>query len=809
MTVAIDLPCSHCTLPVPPGLIRDGEPLQFCCAGCHAVYDQIHACGLEDYYRFRDSGMITPQAASTDSPDIAAFDTPAYEELYVRRDGNCLRTDLVLEGITCAACVWLVERLPQKLNGLIDAQLSLTDSTLHLCWDSTKIKLSQIAATLLSFGYRPHAARSVQGADLYRKELRGRLIDLGVSGAIAGNLMLLAAALYSGALQGMDRPYEQMLRWLSLALGLVTLGWPGRTFFRGALTALRLRAVNLDLPIAIALTAGGIAGTINVLVGRGEIYFDSLAALIFLLLIGRLLQFTQQRRARGAVELLFSLMPTTCRIVRNDESTTILIQALRVDDIVEVRAGELFPADGIVLSGVSTVDTSLLTGELKPVSVDAGKAVFGGARNIERTLSVKVNAAGQDSRVGKLMQLIERGINEKPPIVRLADRVAAGFTYVVLAAAILTFICWWQIDSRRATELTVALLIVTCPCVIGLAVPLTFALTIGRLAQRGILVKSATALERLARGGRVVFDKTGTLTTGRMQVVEWHGDVCWQAIVGEFERNATHPVGKALHSAYQHLEAPADWRTLAEVSHGKSGGGIIAQLRDTRLLIGSPRMIQENSASCDSSLCDLARIHETAGRSVVLIAVSGRVVALAAVSDTLRADAKTTVQTLRRLGFEPEICSGDVQGAVDAVARTLQIDRARGGVLPEEKLQVVKQRPAIMIGDGANDAAALAAAEVGIAVAGGAEAALAAADVYIASDGLSNTVELIHTARKTLAIVRRNVVIAVSYNIVAGVLAMLGLMHPLMAACIMPLSSMTVISLTLLSTRRAVTRGNP
>jgi len=803
-----DIACAHCTLPVPPGLIRGGDAEQFCCPGCRAVFQQIHACGLADYYKYRDAGDLIPQAATVDNADAAAFDSEAYADLYVRTDVGESSTEFVLEGVTCAACVWLVERLPSRLPGLIDAQLSLADNALRLRWNPAQLKLSQIAADLMRFGYRPHPARGVKSGDVFRKELRARLVDLGIAGALTGNMMLLAAALYAGWMQGIDRPYEQMLRWISLGLGLLSLLWPGREFFRGAISAIRLRAMNLDLPICIALLAGGVAGTINVIRGHGEIYFDSLSALIFLLLIGRLVQFCQQRRARSAVELLFSLTPSTCRVIEDGIAKTIPIQALQVGQRVEVRAEELFPADGVVRTGNSAVDASLLTGESQPATVSVGDLVYGGSRNTEATLEVEVTAAGDSTRVGKLMRLIEQGLSDKPPIVRLTDRVAARFTAVVLVAAAITFGVWWHAGAERAIETSVALLIVTCPCVLGLAVPMTFALSIGRLARRGILVKSASALERLGGGGRLVLDKTGTLTTGQMRVVAWEGDETWQGVVSELERDSTHPVGRALRRAYEGCEAPAAFRGRSTV-RTRTGGGIVADFACADAIVGSLRMLDTNAVEWPGHLLAARRYQQTLSRTVVGVAIGGVAVALAALGDALRDETVSAVNHLKARGFDLQICSGDAQSVVDGVARLLGIrgECARGYMSPEEKLAYIKTGNTIMVGDGVNDAAALAAADVGIAVAGGAEAALAAADVYISRPGLEPIVELVDTARHTLHIVRRNVLIATSYNVLAGTMAMLGMMHPLMAAVLMPMSSVTVLSLTVLAARRGPRRS--
>ena len=348
-----DVRCAHCDSAVPGGLVESGGDQQFCCAGCRAVFETLHACGLDSYYRLREAAEVAPRPAKLSESGFDSFDSPTFAELYVeRRPDGSASAEFVLEGVSCAACVWLVERLPRVIDGVIEARLSLREATVRVTWDPQRLALSRIARTLDRLGYTPHPARGISGRELHQRETRRRLVHLGVAGAIMGNTMLLALALYAGDASGhMESQYRALFRWLSLGLGVVSLAWPGATFFRGAWGAIRARAINLDVPIVLALLAGGVAGVINVVAGRGEIYFDSLTVLVFLLLVGRFIQYRQQRRADDSVGLLFSLTPASCRAVRGDVVTEIPIEALAVDDIVEVRAGDLFPADGVIVAG--------------------------------------------------------------------------------------------------------------------------------------------------------------------------------------------------------------------------------------------------------------------------------------------------------------------------------------------------------------------------------------------------------------------------------------------------------------------------
>ncbi|MFN3168596.1 MAG: heavy metal translocating P-type ATPase [Phycisphaeraceae bacterium] len=800
--------CDHCSLPVPLGLVVEGRREQFCCHGCESAYRVIHGCGLDAYYRLREqAGDASNKPATIDDADrVSAFDTDKFHELYVRRrDDGLLTCDLMLEGVHCAACVWLVEKLPRVVPGVIEARLSLREAIVRVTWDPQQVALSKIARSLGTLGYRPHPARGGTKRTMHLAEQRTLLIRVGVAGAIAGNTMLLALALYAGMFGGIEREFENLFRWISAGLGVVALAWPGRVFFRGAWAAIRTRSPHLDLPIALALAVGGVAGLVNVVLGRGEIYFDSLTVLVFLLLVGRFIQYRQQRRADDAVELLFSLTPTSCRRVRRDDRGSEAIEqvpaeAVAVGDVLEVRAGELIPADGDIVSGRASVIASLITGESRPVAVDVGDAVCAGSQLADATVRLRVSAVGEDSRVGKLMALVQRGVADKPAIVALTDRVAGWFVVVVSSIALAVFAAWSVFDLGAAVDHTVALLIVACPCALGLATPLSLAVAIGRSAKRDILIKSGAVFDRLAKPGRLLLDKTGTLTRGAMRVEQWHGDPSIKPLVAEVERHATHPIARAIVSAFGGEELPADERqAIREVR--VNGRGVTAQTRRGELLVGSRQYLAQFGVAVPKAYQSLAEQAAARACTPVFVVEAGRVVALASVGDAVHADAVASLRQLEQWGWSVTMLTGDERLVAEQVAGAvgLKPGAVSAGVTPEQKLTAAQQRgeagPVVMVGDGVNDAAALAAADVGVAVSGGAEPSLAAADVYLARPGLSGLVELIASARRTRRVIRRNLAVSLAYNALAIGLAAAGLINPLVAAVLMPLSSALVLAL--------------
>ncbi|MCA9312423.1 MAG: heavy metal translocating P-type ATPase, partial [Phycisphaerales bacterium] len=424
--------CTHCGLPVPAGLIdRDpGAELQFCCNGCRGAYGLIHRLGLSEYYRVRDCvPAIEPSVpVSPRGDDFEHFDDPAFMDLYgvVRADGMSTLS-LVLEGMHCAACIWLIERLPRILEGVIESRVDFRRRQVALTWDAERVSLGMIAQTLDRLGYTAHPASRRGRQDARRAEDRAMLIRIGVAGACTGNVMLLSVALYAGMFEGMATEFTQLFRWSSMVIGVIALAWPGQIFFRGAWAALRNGALNMDVPIALGLLAGGGTGIFNTLAARGEIYFDSVTSLVFLLLIGRWIQQRQQRNAADSVELLFSLTPGDVRVIRDGRARKAPLEAVERDEIIEVWPGERIPVDAVVTEGTSTIDLSLLSGESRPVVIGMGETMYAGAVNLSQTLRARVIATGQETRVARIMQLVEDAASRKPRIVQAADRIARWF----------------------------------------------------------------------------------------------------------------------------------------------------------------------------------------------------------------------------------------------------------------------------------------------------------------------------------------------------------------------------------------------
>ena len=787
--------CSHCGLPVPTGLVDDDAELQFCCSGCRVAYEVIHGAGLEDYYSLKSRIDAPEQAAHGQGRGYEEFDDASFAELYCRPLNNGLVTvELYLEGVHCAACVWLVEKVPLVVPGVAECRLDVGRSLATVVWDPEHTPLSAIARFLDSIGYPPHPFHGVEARDMERREDRALLIRIAVAGAIAGNVMLLAFALYGGYFHGISSDFRSLFRWVSLALTLPSVLWCGQVFYRGAWGALKTRTLHMDVPISVGILAAFGWGLANTIRDQGEIYFDSVTVLIFFLLVGRWIQRRQQRRAARATELLFSLAPSSARVIENGESKPIPVAALKPGMTVELRAGDSAPADGVVLNGESTMDLSLLTGESRPVGVGPGDPIHAGTTSLSGRLEVEVKTAGTDTRLGRLLRLVEEGAQRRAPVVLLADRISGWFVLAVLSLAALTVVIWLQIDPQHAVEHAVALLIVSCPCALGLATPLAVSAAVGRAARAGILIKGGDALEVLARPSHMILDKTGTLTEGRLTVVGWHGDASLRALVAAAESVSTHPAAVALATG-------TDTSGIVQPTGSEQhpGRGLTARTELGALLVGSPDFARVRLGGLPETIETTIQDVVADALTPIVIVLDGRVRAVAALGDPLRPDTIGALAEIRRRGWRLEVLSGDHPGTVEALMTRLDLDPSagRGGAVPEDKLQRVERAVAegavVMVGDGVNDAAALAAATVGVGVHGGAEAALAAADVYLGEPGLEPLVRLLDGSSRTLAVIRRNLVFSLSYTAVAVTLAVLGLMHPLVAAILMPASSITVV----------------
>jgi Cu2+-exporting ATPase len=772
----------------------DGQSQPMCCRGCQAVAQAIVAGGLTDFYRFRTSK--SPQAADLvpeQLKELELYDRDDLQQSFVQKqEGDLREASLILEGIVCAACVWLNERHVRSLPGVADFSVNYSTHRARVRWDNARIRLSDILEAISAIGYHAHPFDPGRQEQIYRTERQAALRRLAVAGLGMMQVMMLAVALYAGVYEGMDAALRTFLRWVSLLLTLPVVLYSGKSFFTSAWRDIRRRQLGMDVPVSIAIGGAFLASTWATVSGEGEIYFDSVTMFTFFLLAGRFLEMGARHRAGQAAEELVKLLPATAARLGEDGEERVPVADLRPGDRVLIRPGESVPADGRVAEGRSSVDESLLTGESLPQLRQQGDALIGGTVNAESPLVMRVETVGEDTVLSAIVRLLDRAQTEKPSVARLADRVAGWFVAGLLLLAAGVAWWWWMHDPAHAFAVTLSVLVVTCPCALSLATPAAVTAATGALTRLGVLTTRGHALETLARATHVIFDKTGTLTEGRLRLqrVEPLGsldrEACLRLAAG-LEQASEHPIAHALCAAVDSLPPATDIVATP-------GLGIEGVVDGQRYRIGVADFVRDFQ-SRDNEVRPDAR--ESAPDGVLLGDADG-LLARFIFADHLRAGATESVRQLEALGLTVELLSGDQEDTVRAVAGQLGIEHFQARCRPQDKLDRINELQGqgavvAMVGDGVNDAPVLAGAQVSLAMGGGTQLAHASADMVLLSEQLPHLVAAVRTSRRTLRIIRQNLMWALVYNAVAVPLAAMGWVAPWMAAIGMSSSSLVVV----------------
>ncbi len=755
--------CAHCG-----EVVRGPGDASFCCAGCAGAHAIIGAAGLGAFYRrLDDRHAHRPVPLDTDFAAYARAAGPAESEL-----------DLLVDGLDCAACVWLIESLLARDPTVLRARVHLSTRRLSLRWQGPPADAGRFVGRVAALGFRlaPYDVSAASGDD--DREARDLLRSLAVAGFAAANVMLLSVSVWAGHDGSMGDATRTLFHWLSAAIALPAVAYAGRPIFRSAFAALRAGRTNMDVPISIGVGLACIVSLHEAWIGGQHAYFNSAITLLFFLLIGRFLDRRARGRARQAVQALLALSSRSATVLA-DDGTASRRRADRLlpGDVLLVAAGERLGADGVVADGRSTMDAALVSGESVPQSVEPGARVFAGMVNLGAPLRVRVVAAGEQTLLAGIVRLVEAAERGRSRFVALADRVARAYAPVVHATALLTFLGWMLLGGLawdRALLVATSVLIITCPCALALAVPVVRVVASTRLLRGGVLLLSPTALERFARVDHVVLDKTGTLTLGRPELVDGGADPRALEAAAAIAANSRHPLAQALVRAAPRVP-PAD----GVVEHPGQG----LQQADSRL--GSARFCGVADAPDD-------------GRTELWFARPGRPPLRFAFADRLRPDAAATIAALAQRGIAVELLSGDRQAAVGRVAAEAGMVHWRAEVSPAAKAGrlaalAAEGRSVLMVGDGLNDAPALAAAYASISPATAAEATQNAADAVFQGDALRPVVEILDVARRAGRLVRQNIVLALLYNLSAVPLAVMGAVTPLIAAVAMSSSSLLVI----------------
>ena len=790
--------CYHCLLNLPKlvnhRVMIDGLERAMCCPGCAGVAQTIVDSGLNNYYQHRDIDSATLNNNRDRAPlipqELSLYDSEKLQQQFVTTDNGVKSATLVIEGITCAACIWLLEHHLRHQSGMLKVSINMTNHRAQLTWQSDQLELSTILTCIHDIGYLGHPYRPDVEEQLLAKEQKIAMRRLGLAGVGMMQVLALAVSLYFGTDNGMQYDIEIWLRWTSFIICTPVVLYSAQPFFTAALRDIKARHLSMDVPVSIAIGAAYLASSWATIYSGGEIYFDSVAMFTFFLLFGRYLEMQARHRTGRAGNALQNLLPQAAIKISNEDGhqreQLISVTDICIGDTILVKPGQSIPADGVICQGFSSIDESALTGEFLPSQRKTGDQVIGGTLNVENPLQISIEKIGANTQLSAIIRLLERAGEDKPKVARLADKVASYFVVSVLVCATLVALCWWYLDPSQAFAITLSVLVVTCPCALSLATPTALTTATGTLRQRGLLITRSHVLESLAEASDFVFDKTGTLTQGNLVIEQIEAEIDQQQalqIAAALENHSEHPIARAFSPYYQQPASDLEI-TLGQGIQGSVGG--------TGYRIGKPSF--SLGLLTDSSHI----VAPSNDQHWLLLCSSDAVIAWFAISDTLRADSQFCIEQLHRRNIKVHMLTGDSISNARLIAENLGIEQVIAEASPSDKMDYIKKlqnsgAKVVMVGDGINDLPVLAGTQTSIAMGSASDLAKTHADAVLTNTQLSVLIDAVDLAKKTRTVIMQNIYWAFSYNMLALPLAAFGWVPPYAAAIGMSVSSLLVV----------------
>ncbi|QDO84189.1 cadmium-translocating P-type ATPase [Shewanella psychropiezotolerans] len=791
------LDCFHCGEPVLTDTqfttcINDKEQ-PMCCPGCQAVSKAIIDAGLTNYYKFRTEpgskqNAIVPEELSS----FCAFDLAEVQEDFVHKESDTSTVSLSIDGITCAACAWLIEHKLKHVEGIIKIQVNSTTERALVTWLPEKIKLSAILNQISAIGYQAAPYQVDEQELLSKKNSRQYLLRLGLAGFATMQVMMFALALYAGYFTDLDVEFRDYFRWVSLIFAAPVVFYSAQPFYFSAIRSIFSGRLNMDVSVSIAILGAYIASCIATINANGEVYFESVSMFTFFLLLGRYFEQNARQKASVSSSNLHKLVPLTAHLITEGGAKDIPAKGLKVGDIILVKPGEVVAADGLIVDGCSSLNEAMLTGEQMPVCKSLSCEVYAGTINVEQPIRVEVTAVGQEQLVAEIIRLQEAASNNKPKVARYVDSISNYFTWTILVVAALTYVVWKIYWPEDAFWVTLSVLVATCPCALALATPTAVTCATGIFTRIGVIARTPGVFEKLTQIQHVVFDKTGTLTCGNLKIESTKlltatDEKQVLAIAACLEANSQHPIAKA-------FESYRDPNLRVMQSKNHIGQGLSGEINGLKYRIGSAAFVGTTDIT-DST------------KQAIYLVDESQILAKFLLVDAIRGDAAETVKQLKENGCRVSIASGDSSNHVEEVANKIGIDDVNKGLSPEGKLQLVRQYQirsnVAMFGDGINDAPVLAGANLSIAMGSGAAITKSSADLILLGDKLSRYTDAVKVAKLADRIIKQNLFWALGYNLFIIPLAVTGHVLPYVAALGMSASSLIVVgnSLRLLKVR--------
>ncbi|GIC78790.1 heavy metal translocating P-type ATPase [Moritella sp. F3] len=761
------------------------EEREMCCPGCQSVAEMIVASGLSSYYEHRtDLSPTAKQLVPDELLRLEIYDDNEIQDEFVYQDGDIKEITLTVEGLSCAACAWLIERSFRNTQGIQFINVNATSNRISIKWVDEQIKLSDILKRISNLGYSASPFQADQHELMYNKQLKSYFRRLGLAGLATMQVMMFAVALYSTWFGDMEEMYRQLFRWVSLIVATPVLLYSAQPFYSNALRNLRTRTLGMDVPVSIALLGAYTASAYATMTGTGEVYFESISMFTFFLLFGRYLELRARKKTSELSANMAKLIPNMALRVNEDESEQLVpTKQLKINDCVIVKSGEVIPCDGLIIKGESSVDESMLTGEFLPIVKSVESDVYTGSLNVEQTIVVCVTKTHKHNLISEIIRLQNTAQSSKPQISILADKISRYFVLALLIISAGTYLFWLGYDPDKAFWITLSVLVATCPCALSLATPTALTCATSNLSRQGILIRKEHVLESLTKVDEIAFDKTGTLTKGAFTLTkiksgtELHQTELLR-IAASLEQYSTHPIASAFKTDEEKIKF--------DKTENHIGLGISGSLGEDNYKIGSAKFTQQVSLESD-------------GKDIlVYLAKNEQLIARFYIQDEMRENVATTLDYIAESGLDVTLLTGDSKNHTDKVTAGLAIKNKKTSQSPESKLAYINAQQAdgklmLMVGDGVNDAPVLSAATVSIAMGEGSDLAKNSADVVLLSTDFIAVKYMLATATKTYKIIKQNLMWALGYNSLILPLAISGSVPPYIAVIGMSLSSLLVI----------------
>lgn len=798
--------CNHCHLEFDRKIMIKDNDLNFCCKGCQGVYHLLKSDGLESFYEKLGNKTIAPPIEFFND-DITKFDSLNFYENYVSKTKEGFnQIDLIIEGIHCAACVWLNEKILFDTKGIVEANINFTTNKARIIWDDDILKLSQIILKIRSIGYNAYAYDSSVADIAASKAKQDYFVRIMVAVVCTMNIMMLSVAKYTGFFTGITLEVMQMIHLGEFILSTPVLFYSGWVFYKGAYYGLKNKMVTMDLAVSTGATLSYIYSLTILLGAKGDSYFDSVAMIITFVLVGKYLEVIGKKSAVDTLDKIKSTLPLEAVIINGNEKKVVALNSVNIGDIVEIKAGDKVPVDGKIISGNGSFDESTITGESIPVYKKVGDAVFSGTINLDSLIHFEVTKNFKNSTFSSIVSLLEDSLNSKPSIQIKANKISRGFSATILSLAFATFLVWYFFgldlgfiyegtnQFERSFIVAVSVIVIACPCALALATPMASLVGISELAKKGLLFKEAKFIETLAVASRVVFDKTGTLTKGELNVVKARildDNIHKLNLLYSLIDSSTHPVSLSI-KRYLEKNYNLELKKLENVKNieakGMSATYKNVDEKEFEILGGNVELLREFGIyyKFDSS------------RTVYLFAINKRVIATFELEDEIKDGSKELINYLQNKNIEVIMLTGDNEHVASRIAKELGIKKYLSHQTPVSKADFIKElkkqnKVVVMVGDGVNDSVALSSSDVAIAMGNSADISLAVSDVVLLNSTLKSLKEAFVISNKTYKHIKQNLAFSLLYNATTVPLAMAGFVIPLIAALSMSLSSLIVV----------------